>query len=123
MDRTASIIIINQTGSVLTYSKDHLDHGKFTSSPPGEIKAGATGEFAVSNKSGASVGPKGKVTYKATIGGKSVEVFVFWDHPFGGSTSVYEVGSNPDGKLRYSLTPAIPMGYHQDIRIIIELQS
>jgi hypothetical protein len=122
MGRTSRIFIINQTGTSLTYIKTKEDHGKFTTSPPYEIKAGATGEFAVSSRDSASVGPKGKVTYTAMIGGRYIEVFIFWDHPFSATTSVYEVGSNPDGKVRYSLTPAFPLGGDQTVQIIIDLQ-
>ncbi|MDD2666398.1 MAG: phosphatidylinositol-specific phospholipase C domain-containing protein [Methanocellales archaeon] len=116
MGRNATINIANETGYALSYVSHNIEHGKFNEDPPSNIGVGETKTFKVGNKTGAKIGPKGSVTYRLNLTSEiSVDLVFYWDHPFGHTSSSYEMGSIPDWFSSYYLDPSNPTGHDQTV--------
>jgi 1-phosphatidylinositol phosphodiesterase len=126
MERNAEIRIVNQTGYILKYESEHTDHGKYKQSPT-DIAKGDTGIFKVINRDSGSYGPKGTVTYKATVWSNKLPIDIklvfFWNHPIGKADSSYTAYSEPTGLMNYSLNPARPVGHDQVVTFTVKLQD
>lgn len=119
MGRNATINIQNKTGYELIFVSNNLEHGKFNQNPPKNILKNTTATFKVGNNTGAKIGPKGSVTYKLNLTKLySVKLIFYWDHPFGHTSSCYEMGSNPDWFSSYYLDPPNPTGHDQTLTFV-----
>lgn len=117
MGRNVTISMNNLTGFDWADLQTDLDHGKFNQSPPSEVKNQKIGVFEAGNHTGAKIGPKGSVSYSM---GNSVRVIITWDHPFSASTSTYSCYSEPEGKIKSTLSPNHPTGHNQSITFTVE---
>jgi len=115
----ATIIIQNCSNYDMEYSGNNICHGKFTSEPY-SIGSGGSCSFRVSPDDWASIGPKGWVVYKITVGVGDIATFrIFWDHPVGSGTTRYECDSEPY-IIDYEQIPENPVtGIEQTITIIV----
>jgi hypothetical protein len=124
MGRNATINIKNETGYELIFVSSNLEHGKFNQDPPTTILNSSTSTFKVGNHTGAKIGPKGSVTYRLNLTKfSSIELIFYWDHPFGHTSSSYEMGSNPDWFSSYYLDPPNPTGHDQTLTFVTRLND
>ena len=117
MGRNVTITMYNLTGSDWNDLKTHTEHGKFNKNPPEDVADGKLGVFEAGNRTGAKIGPKGKVSY--SMGSKG-RVCITWDHPFSASSSTYNCYSDPQGKIKATLEPNHPTGHNQSITFTVE---
>lgn len=127
MGRNVTIYVNNQTGYLMSFKEEIIDHGKFNLDPPREIAIGETGVFKVGNNTGAKVGPKGTLTYTVLVPTVNdlipVDLKIFWDHPFSASISTYTVTSVPPELSTFSINPSYPEGHDQTITLTINLKT
>lgn len=124
MGRNATLHIANETGYSLHYISSSIEHGKFNQDPPSTVGVGETATFKVGNRTGAKIGPKGSLTYQLHLTSEiSVSLIIYWDHPFGHTSSSYEIGSNPDWFSSYYLTPPDPTGHDQEVTFHVRLND
>jgi hypothetical protein len=104
------------TGFRLKRQSDDVIHGKYREGkePPGYIEVGKTGVFEVTNRSGASIGPEGEVTYRCEHS-PDLTVTFYWSHPWSASTSVYSIGTNYAKGIANTIDPPSPKGHDQNI--------
>jgi len=123
MGRNATISIWNKTNGDFIFESDDVIHGKYQKdrNPPQQIGKDQILSFEVGNRTGAKIGPKGKVVYKTVqANGDNFKVIVDWDHPFSASTSSYHCYSDPLGKVSAVLSPNHPTGHDQSITWTVE---
>ncbi|OLB73385.1 MAG: hypothetical protein AUI14_26450 [Actinobacteria bacterium 13_2_20CM_2_71_6] len=78
--RPITIWLQNDTGETLRDGAADMTHGKMTSDPPTSLPSGASGSFAASERSWASIGPEGTVKWKGSQSGGDYSVYFV--HPF-----------------------------------------
>lgn len=118
MGRNVTISMINATGFDWGDLHTNIEHGKFNQDPPSVVLNEKMGVFQAGNRTGAKIGPKGSISY--SMGSTDVRVFITWDHPFSASTSTYACYSEPEGKIKATLSPNNPTGHNQSITFTVE---
>lgn len=118
MGRNVTISMINATGFDWCDLRTNIEHGKFNQDPPSGVLDKNMGVFQAGNRTGAPIGPKGSISY--SMGTTDVRVFITWDHPFSASTSTYTCYSEPEGKIKATLSPNNPTGHNQSITFTVE---
>lgn len=94
--RSTDITIINNTGGQLTFAEKDLQHGIWSTDPPGSIAARKSAKFG-SESSGFMTGTEGAVAYKE--GGAIFTIR--WDNPYIGSNSYIMFTFDP---VHYAVT-------------------
>lgn len=117
MGRNVTITMENLSGYDWDDLETDIKHGKFNQNPPSEIPNGKIGVFEVGNRTGAKIGPKGSISYSM---GNNLRIVITWDHPFSASTSTYTCYSEPEGKIKSTLSPNRPTGHNQSITFTVE---
>lgn len=111
MGRPVDMTVNNFTGKTLILIGVDVEHGKFTEAPPKEIKFSQA--WACATRSDTMMGPKGSATYAAKD--RSFEVEFSWDHPYGSSSSSYQVSPRSNESVLYDIK-GVFTGHKQSIQ-------